>query len=68
MRKGQFDSGDRREKIRTYNFPQSPITDHRIGFQAHNMFTFMDGDIQAMIDALVQYEQARKLAEQNEAA
>jgi len=68
MRKGQIGSGDRSEKIRTYNFPQSRITDHRIGFQAHNLITFMDGDIQDMIDALVQDEQARKLAESDEAA
>lgn len=68
LRKGQIGSGDRSEKIRTYNFPQSRITDHRIGFQAHNLMTFMDGDIQEMIDALVQDEQAKKLAEAEEAA
>ncbi len=68
MRKGQIGTGDRSEKIRTYHFPQSRITDHRIGMDMHNMITFMDGDIQPMIDALVQDEQARKLAELDEAA
>ena len=63
MRKGQVGSGDRAEKIRTYYFPQSRITDHRIGKDVHNMAAYMDGDIQDMIDALVQDEQARKLAE-----
>lgn len=68
MRKGQIGTGDRSEKIRTYHFPQSRITDHRIGMDMHNMITFMDGDIQPMIDALVQNEQARKLADLDEAA
>ncbi|MGH2638557.1 MAG: peptide chain release factor-like protein, partial [Rhabdochlamydiaceae bacterium] len=61
--KGQVGTGDRSEKIRTYNFPQSRITDHRIGFQANNVIGFMDGDIQELIDALIQDDQARRLAE-----
>lgn len=66
IRKGQIGSGDRSEKIRTYNFPQSRITDHRIGKDAHNTAAFMDGDLQDMIDALVQNEQAERLAEAQE--
>jgi peptide chain release factor 1 len=68
IRKGQIGSGDRSEKIRTYHFPESRITDHRIKMTVHNLVTFMDGDIQGMIDALIQDEQARKLAESDEAA
>ncbi len=68
MRKGQIGTGDRSEKIRTYNFPQGRITDHRIGYQVNNVLAFMDGDMQALVDALVQDEQARKLAASEEAA
>lgn len=68
LRKGQIGSGDRSEKIRTYNFPQSRINDHRIGYQVNNVNAFMDGDLQDLIDALIQDEQAKKLAEGEQAA
>ncbi len=67
-RKGQIGRGDRSEKIRTYNFPQSRINDHRIGYQVNNVQAFMDGEMQPLIDALNQDEQARRLAEQEEVA
>lgn len=54
-------SGDRSEKIRTYNFPQSRITDHRIGFTMHRIETFMDGDIQEMLDKLISADQTERL-------
>lgn len=63
LRRGQIGSGDRSEKIRTYHFIQNRITDHRIGKDVHNLVTFMDGDIQEMIDGLIQDDQARKLSE-----
>jgi len=60
-RKSQVGTGDRSEKIRTYNFPQSRITDHRIGFTAYNMEAVLDGDMEALIDALVTADQAERL-------
>ena len=45
-------TGDRRERIRTYNFPQGRVTDHRIGLSMHNIGDFMNGNIGAMLDAL----------------
>ena len=52
MRKSQVGSGDRSEKIRTYNYPQSRVTDHRIGWTTHNLQGFVDGDIGPLIEAL----------------
>lgn len=60
-RKNQIGNGDRCEKIRTYNFPQSRITDHRIGMSVFNTVTFMDGDIQGMIDELILADRKAKL-------
>jgi len=52
LRKSQVGSGDRSEKIRTYNFPQSRLTDHRIGFTTHDLSGVMDGNLEALMDAL----------------
>jgi peptide chain release factor 1 len=60
-RKTQVGSGDRSERIRTYNFPQGRITDHRIGLTIYNLEAFLDGDIQDMIDALSTHFQAAAL-------
>ena len=60
-RKQMVGSGDRSEKIRTYNFPQNRLTDHRIGFTLHQLDQVMDGKLQPIIDALVTHYQAEKL-------
>ncbi len=61
-RRSQVGTGDRSERVRTYNFPQSRITDHRIGLTLHNLEQAVDGDIDAIIDGLTEYEQTQKLA------
>ena len=66
-RKQQVGSGDRSEKIRTYNFPQNRVTDHRIGYTVHQLSEFMDGKIGALIDALITHFQAEKMKEQSTA-
>jgi peptide chain release factor 1 len=64
-RKQMVGSGDRSEKIRTYNFPQNRVTDHRIGYTVHQLSEFMDGKIAALVDALITHFQAEKLKEQS---
>lgn len=61
MKKGQVGTGDRSERIRTYNFPQGRVTDHRINLTLYKLNSFIDGELDEMIDALVTTDQAEKL-------
>jgi peptide chain release factor 1 len=60
-RKQQVGSGDRSEKIRTYNFPQNRLTDHRIGLTIHQLAEVMEGRLQPVIDAVIAHFQAERL-------
>ena len=65
-RKSQVGTGMRNERIRTYNFPQGRVTDHRIGLTLYKILSIMDGDLDELIDALVTADQAEKLREKDE--
>ena len=60
-RKSQVGTGDRSERIRTYNFPQGRLTDHRIGLTLYKLAAVMNGDLDAVVEALVTADQAEKL-------
>jgi len=66
-RRSMVGSGDRSEKIRTYNFPQNRVTDHRIGLTLHQLQDVMDGKLQPFVDGLVTHYEAEKLKQDNEA-
>ena len=62
IRKSKIGTGDRAEKIRTYNYPQNRVTDHRIGFTTKNLDRVMEGELDEIIEALITEDQKRKLA------
>ena len=63
VRRSQVRTVDRSERIRTYNFPENRISDHRVGFKSHNLDQVLDGDLDAVIDACVAADQAARLSE-----
>jgi peptide chain release factor 1 len=65
-RRSKIGSGDRSEKIRTYNFPQGRVTDHRIGLTVHRLGTVLEGDLDLVLDPLIAEIQAERLKEELE--
>ena len=65
-RRSKIGTGDRAEKIRTYNYPQNRVTDHRIGYTTKNLDRVMDGDLDDILNALIQEDQKRKLQGEEE--
>ncbi len=64
QRRSQIGTGDRAEKIRTYNFPQDRVSDHRIGLTLHNLPRILEGELDELIDALATSDQVKRLEEQ----
>ena len=62
-RRSQVRTVDRSERIRTYNFPENRISDHRVGFKAYNLDQVLDGELDAVIDACVEADQAARLTD-----
>ena len=65
-RRSQVGTGDRSERIRTYNFPQGRVTDHRIGMTLYSLENFLNGDMGALVEALATADRARMLAQSGE--
>ena len=65
-RRSQIGTGDRSEKIRTYNFPQGRVTDHRIGLTLYSIDKVLNGDLDPLLDPIIAADQAAKLAELNQ--
>jgi peptide chain release factor 1 len=61
QRKGQVGTGERSEKIRTYNFPQNRVTDHRVDLTLYNLMTFIEGDLDPLLDPLIAHDLEEKL-------
>lgn len=62
-RRSQVRTFDRSERVRTYNFPENRISDHRVGYKAHNLDAVLDGDLEAIVQALIDADSAARLSD-----